>query len=135
MEFKHLRLIAEFDRVKKRLQIIVYALDAYVKHRYKKEIMVTSIFRTQEEQDEIYGHLAGYKESPWKSVHQYWRGVDVRLSNFSKEEIKDILMFLNKSFEYTGRYETAIKHDIGYGSHIHIQVDMDGVTNIRDDDY
>lgn len=93
----------------------------YCEVEFKKDITVTEIFRTQEEQDSYYKDHESYKEKPWKSVHQYWRGADVRSKNFEHEEIQKITNWLNM-VHYSTKHNTCVYHDIGLGEHWHIQV-------------
>ena len=94
-----------------------------------KEIVLTCILRFQDEQDHIYlNHkdpkiAAKYKKKSWPSVHQYWRGADVRTRNWPKSLINKIVVLLNciTYDKKRPRKKTAKYHDVGTGAHIHIQ--------------
>lgn len=99
------------------LKLLIYDLDSYVWEKYKKNIVITMIYRTQEEQYDIYG--PGYEK---KSPHQFWQGVDIRSSTFTKEEIEDIIRYINEAYNDTNYYDwTARCHDVGRGDHFHFQ--------------
>jgi hypothetical protein len=129
INFKTQRQAVEWhdERLDKRLRIILYALAGYVFDKFQKFLVITEIFRTSDEQKEIYKGQP--KMAGVVSVHEVWRGADVRTHNFTSAEVMDLLGFLNDNFEYDGK-STAIDHDV-QGYHIHIQVDSDGVTKIR----
>lgn len=132
IEFKTPRVEQEFKGVNidPRLRIIIWALAGYTSLSFNKGILLTEIYRTQAEQDEIYKDDAGYRNFKWDSVHQYWRGADVRLTTFTLNEAQSIADWLNNNFVYTGHHPTALNHDVGSGWHLHIQVDTDGETEI-----
>lgn len=122
----------ECGKLDLRLQVIVIWLLGYVEQYFHLELVITQIFRSQQEQDEIYKDNENYKVKPWASVHQYWRGVDIRISDFTTEQQKTILGLLNNIFSYAtpGKF-TALIHDVGQGKHLHIQVDNTNITMIR----
>jgi hypothetical protein len=101
----------------------------YMKAKYGVEIMLTDTFRSQESQDYIYRNNERYKQKPWKSVHQYGRGADISLWVFRGEDkflmtdamSKDLTDTLNQIY-YSEKYNTATRHDVGSGDHIHTQV-------------
>lgn len=95
---------------------------AYCKAEFNKDIVITMLYRTQEEQDEIYKDNAKYKEKKFKSPHQFNHAVDLRSSTFTKEEIDNLVNYLNKVYNSTNYYKfTAMCHDVGHGDHFHIQ--------------
>lgn len=97
--------------------------------KYDK-ITITDIFRTPEEQDKIYlnhkdENVANkYRKKKWYSVHQFWRGLDIRVNDMGKGQAELMCDFLNTIFYDKNRpnKKTAILHDVGTGSHIHLQV-------------
>lgn len=90
----------------------------YCKKEFDKMIMITMIYRTQEEQESIYGE--GYTK---KSPHQFWHGVDLRSRDFTEEEIKQLVDYINEKYNETNYYKfTAKCHEVGnHGMHFHIQ--------------
>jgi len=131
--FKTLRQRQEFNSplLDKRLKIILYCLAGYMEYILSQPLIITGIFRTQEEQDSIYEDNFAYKQNPWTSVHQVWRGADTSVLYLTKEQIDDIVVFLNDNFKYSSpRFSTSKAHNVGFGSHIHIQCDPDKITEI-----
>lgn len=126
MRFKTYRQSDEWEskNLNERLRNIILCLDYFSVAKFGKEIVITDIYRTQEEQDEIYKKHPNYKKKPWKSVHQFWRGIDIRSSIFEKEEINELLFVLNR-IPYDpkrSKKKTAQVHTVGKGLHFHIQV-------------
>ena len=124
IKFKTKRIEKEFyynTSIKDRLKDIIYMLALYTELEFRKDITLTELHRTQEEQDSYYKDNDRYREKPWKSVHQYGRGADIRTKNFEQEEIMKMVDFLNH-VHYSTKHNTALFHDIGIGEHIHIQV-------------
>lgn len=130
INFKEKRQADEWldHRLDNRLRVIVYALAGFAFDRFMKNIVITEIMRTEEERREIYKDLPSMRDVV--GVHEVWRAIDIRTVNFSPDEIGELVGFLNSNFDYTGRLATAVSHAV-IGFHIHIQVDGDGVTEIK----
>lgn len=95
---------------------------AYCRIKFDKDITVTMIYRTQEEQDVLYKDNEKYKQKKFTSPHQYYHAVDLRSSAFSKDEINTLVDYLNKLYNKSNYYKfTALNHDIGAGDHLHLQ--------------
>lgn len=78
------------------------------------QLTITNIFRTNKQQRKL------YPGQPFlRSVHEYWRGVDVRIRKDSNKGVD----FINAAIPY-GKpgLKTALIHDIGHGNHVHLQV-------------
>jgi hypothetical protein len=112
----------------KRLRVILYALAGYAFDKFQKFLIITDIFRTEEERKEIYKDNQAMAEKV--GVHEVWRAADIRTHNFTSFEVTDLVGWLNEHFEYTGGKPTALAHDVA-GYHLHLQVDGDGLTQIR----
>ncbi|MCP4988371.1 MAG: hypothetical protein GY928_20665 [Colwellia sp.] len=117
MQFKNVGLKQQFKQIDSRLRVMLSFLDLFTTKKYNDEIVITELIRTQQQQELIYG--VGTKK---KSVHLYGRGADVRVSNFKDSQITEILDLLNKIPYGKGSYKTAIRHDVDFGDHIHVQV-------------
>ena len=128
--FKSHNLQLEFMNIDGRLQTIIYALAGFTVFKFGKAITLTELLRSQEMQDRYYSDSQQYLANPWKSVHQYGRGADVSLSFYTDEEVKEIEQFLNNTFKYVGTVKTALIHNVGFGNHLHIQVDNEDITKI-----
>lgn len=120
------RLEAEFKYdtiVNSKLKKILYMLALYCEVEFGKDITITELYRTQDEQDQYYEDNQRYKEKPWKSVHQFGRGADVRSKNFEPDEAERIIKFLKcVTYRDGSKSQTVVHHDIGLGEHFHIQV-------------
>lgn len=80
-------------------------------------IVITHILRTEEQQRKFYP-----RNPRKKSVHQYWRGVDIRTRGLDKDLLRYAIERINYQFPYgKGKVKTCVHHDIGKGDHLHIQ--------------
>jgi len=121
LRFKTTAIAKQFvdPKLSDRLLSLIYIIQAYCWLQWKKNITITELFRTQAEQDYIYRKVKGYNK---KSVHQFWRGCDIRtIGVFSNKQAKEIETFLNMIY-YDSKHNTAKFHDVGMGKHIHAQV-------------
>ena len=111
------------SKLDNRLKFIVYSISGYVKEKWNVDLTITEVFRIQQEQDRVYKDNPEYKISPWLSVHQEWRGIDFRSTDFTNEQINELLKYINDIVDY-GRIgkNTMICHDVGSGLHLHLQV-------------
>ena len=123
MKFKDSRVETEWkysseisSRVKKIAEIFV----GYVQLNFNKDAVITHILRTEMEQTEFYKDDQKFKISPWKSVHQFGRGIDFRSRDFTPDELKKIEAFMNL-IDYSKDKKTCTIHNIGQGMHIHLQ--------------
>jgi len=107
--------------IKSKLKKLIELISFYVELKYKKNIMITGLIRTQAEQDSIYKNNKKYQKKPWKSVHQFGRGCDLRSWTFTKEQIRDIQEFANR-IPYRKGKNTCVVHNVGRGLHFHFQV-------------
>ncbi len=120
--------LRKLKKENKPLLMLLVDLYHYVEDNFHKDLYVTMIYRSQEQQDDIYkGYERSdgrkYDESPWKSPHQFWHAVDLRSSNLNDAEIKDIEEYLNDKYEDKNYYKwTAKNHTVGLGEHFHIQM-------------
>lgn len=122
IKFKYPFLEKEFEHeISPRLRSLLYAVSGFVKHNFHKDIDITELMRDQDMQDRYYKNDPKYKVNPWKSVHQFGRGADIRSSGWTTEQIKQIDEFVDKYFDY-GEKQSSIYHDVGHGAHLHFQV-------------
>lgn len=119
VKFKTKELQNQFNELEKKnkpLHMIISAIDKTRKEHFNKEITLTEIYRTQEEQEKIYGKSASI------SPHQLWDAVDIRTRDMSDDEIRNIMKSVKLVFNGMNVYHTTvIFHDIGLGPHLHIQ--------------
>lgn len=106
----------------KSLYNLLFNTADWVKENFKKDLVVTGIFRTDAEQAEIYKNDAKFKKKSFRSPHQLWDAFDLRDSTFTKDEIKKIIDYLNTTYNPTNIYKwTAMDHSVGLGFHFHVQ--------------
>lgn len=134
------RLREEFKKLNtrnKQLKELVEDLALWIKTQFNKELIVTHVLRTNEEQDRIYaGTKRGsreYDKNPWISPHQVWTAVDLRTWFYTPEEIDKIVNYLNTKYKETNYYRTtAMYHEVfnskgeSHGTHFHIQYTRKG---------
>jgi uncharacterized protein YcbK (DUF882 family) len=116
------RLKKEFEQLKKlnpELYQLVTELSHYTQTEFGKNIVITMIYRSQKQQWEIYG-----KDYKKKSPHMFWQSVDIRSKTFTKDEIDNIVEYLNSYYNQGNWYDwTAKCHTVGDGAeHFHIQL-------------
>lgn len=126
MRYKTDRLVDEYKQLwdkNPRLCHILIELDQFCIGTFGKDIMITSIYRSPEEQAEV------YKNSPIKvpnSPHTVWEGVDLRSTDWTLDQKGKMLKLLNQNVVYGGRRRCAMVHAItGNVDHFHIQCDKE----------
>lgn len=124
MQTKTNRIAEEFqtlDVKNKRLKQLIMLTDQFSKLEFGKEIVVTEIYRTVEEQKELYKHTPPDRR-PKVSPHQLWHSVDLRSWIYTDREIERLLEFLNCFRYLEGQRKVAVYHKIRMGAaHFHVQ--------------
>jgi len=117
---KELNLLRVENRALFNLIIDLYK---HIDKEFGKDTIITMIYRTQEEQDDIYAFSEKYKLKPWKSPHQFWHSIDLRVFVYTEEEVKKVEAYLNDKYNEDNYYKwTAKNHKVGNGAdHFHIQ--------------
>lgn len=118
-------LKSEYTRlmhVNKPLCVIAHRLSNFVAENYKKDVIITCIMRSQQENDAIYKGIAKKQK---RTAHSVSAAIDIR-SRGLEEHIPKMLEFLNAYNSYNANktlsHQTAIFHEIpGHGPHFHIQ--------------
>ena len=116
----------------KGLHGLVIDLYKWISITYGKDTTITMIYRTQEEQDNIYkGIKRGSREydiNPWISGHSLWVALDIRTSIYTSEEINSIKKYINNKYNSLNYFKsTVIYHEITtskgekLGKHFHIR--------------
>ena len=78
---------------------------------------ITHIYRAQAQQHRFYPN-----EPDKISVHQLWRGLDFSIRGISNDIQKEVVAEVNNKFIYgKDGINTAIIHNIGAGTHLHLQ--------------
>jgi len=125
IHFKTNRQSEEFPLVSPHLRGLVLDVAFYVGRKYGKPILITDLLRTQEEQDAIYGSNPEYWKKPWRSVHEFGRGCDIRSRDFMAAQTAELLRYIASAWPYDPErpeMHTAIIHSAGNGMHLHLQV-------------
>jgi len=122
----------EYEKCDNRLRFVFSSYVFAVWNKFKYCPRITVIERTSEEQNVIYASNSDYQKNPWMSTHQTkpCRAIDFA----DKDMTPEIIEFTNKYFEqviYTGSKKTILRHNINWGSHYHLQVDLDNYTSIQ----
>ena len=120
----------EFWLIDNRLRFIFLSYVAAVKMQYDYTPTITCLYRTGEEQDDIYKYDPAYQVKKVISVHQVWRGLDFRSEDMSEELHRFTQDYFLKQVIYTGKPETLIRHSVGRGDHYHVQVSWESHTSI-----
>lgn len=101
---------------------VLYDTCDYAKREFGKSVVITMIYRTQDEQDSIYKDDPKYKAKKFVSPHQVGDAFDLRSSNFDTAETEKLVNYLNLRYNSTNSYKWSAKnHDVGLGFHFHTQ--------------
>lgn len=103
-----------------RLRAVILYAAWFSEDMLNKPLIITHLFRTQAEQNSIYTDNKMYKTAPWKSVHQFGRGCDIRIRHLTETQQKHLRRKINTSFPYDAErsHPTAFLER----SHLHLQV-------------
>jgi len=132
MRYKSRRLNKEYLELPDIGKLILDYVDYFSQKEFGIEIMITHLFRTQDEQDYIYkgrtrkqgDTLRHYGKNPWYSDHQFWQAADIRTFHYKPEQVKKIIKFINENFRYNkdDSKKMVLYHQIGsHGWHFHIR--------------
>jgi hypothetical protein len=128
MTFKEARIAGEFLQLPEKcpalLPVIVYA-DWVVRKATGSDAVVTGIFRTAAEQIALIAR--GQAAQGATSVHQVWRGFDLRSSGLTDAQLDDICRRVNAAFRYGASSAGKILpvmavHTQGTARHLHGQI-------------
>ena len=112
VKFKKPQYRCEFfsEKVRRDLKIAVVMIAVWLKSRYGTDLVVTSVLREDSE------------------THSQGRAIDVRVRDWPEGAAEEAEEWINKHF-YSGIVRSdgdpmpvAIRHDVGRGDHIHLQV-------------
>lgn len=121
VKFKTQRIEAEWANAYQPLKDFVTMLALFLFLKYKKDLTISELNRTDSEQDEYYKADPNYRIRPWRSVHQDGRGCDIRTRDMSPEIARELYELACK-IPYRDGKKSAVLHDIGLGMHLHVQV-------------
>ncbi len=121
IHFKTPRIEREFNELplrNKRLLILLQMASQYSEFEFRKEITITDLYRTPEENAKIYASST----EPVNRPHTLWEGADLRSSIYKPNEIYKFVNFLNLFTSYGGKRITAFCHTVPGGApHFHLQ--------------
>jgi hypothetical protein len=121
--FKTDRIKQEFLKLQTlnpNLYKLIGIIGFFCEEELHKDITLTEVFRTQEEQKALYAQTPPERR-PAFSPHMYWRAVDIRSFNFTQAEIARILALAN-CFRYVQGKPVALCHSVtGNAMHLHFQ--------------
>ena len=103
------------DTQKPYMKGIVEEAVALADKQFDMDLTITHILRDRDTQLRFYP-----KHPNRRSVHEFWRGIDIRSRDLTTDEIDSIVSHINGTYPYRGGKFTAMHHDIK-GPHIHIQ--------------
>ncbi len=121
--FKEERLAEELPRVDPRVRAILLDAAQFLLAR-GYALVVTCLLRTRKEQERIFAlaQKLGRKE-PERSPHEFGRAADIRTQEIPDEVIVELVDYLNRKYPYDNpNMKCAIRHDVGSGDHVHVQV-------------
>jgi len=112
MQYKNEKDRNDFEKIHNKLKKLLTHLDETTKLLFKKEIIITSLFRKKENDS---------------GIHETGRAADIRTENyFTDAEIKVILGLINNTVMYDPErpeMKVAIYHTVEKSTwHIHLQV-------------
>ena len=106
-----------------KLQDMLIDLVPYVQNKMGKDVVVTSIYRSPDEQNELYTNEP--KKVP-NSPHETWQAADLRSSIYTQAERDDICSYLNTHWHNANGKIVAFCHAIaGNVMHFHISLYRD----------
>ena len=115
---------------------VIHDLGGIVHEKTKGSLVVTAIYRSQVENNEIY---KSHPEKPKKTAHSVWSAVDVR-SRGIEEYIDELVKYINEKYDSKNANKcrnghTALFHEVaGHGPHFHIQFAEKHPKNIHSKD-
>lgn len=113
---------AQLPQKNPKLQMLLINIDAYAIANFSKEITITRIYCTKEEEDALY--VEDMSKRPKISPHEVWEAADLRSSVFTEDEINNLVNYCNEGWKYhDGSHPVALYHMIaGNTYHFHIQL-------------
>lgn len=117
------RIYSELPKVDPRVRAVLLDAAWFLGER-GCVLVVTCLLRTREEQRKIFDRAMqlGRKE-PERSPHEFGRAADIRTQGISDEVIAGLVEYLNRKYPYdTPKMKCAIRHDVGGGDHVHVQM-------------
>lgn len=109
---------AELGTKNKPLVELVIDLVGHIRDLYSKDVVLTSVYRSPEQQSDLYKQSAVKVE---KSAHETYEAVDLRSWLYTPAEIAEICAYLNKKHKNANGKPVAMCHAITGGAfHFHV---------------
>ncbi|MCI0330794.1 MAG: hypothetical protein L0196_07570 [candidate division Zixibacteria bacterium] len=127
MQFKHDTLRSQFynlNATDPRLRAVAAELDFFFQQKFGRELLVTSVWRTEEEQKELYPQFFAWAGRVRPSAHldTPCRAIDLRSRDLRPEEIEALWNYFETWWDELPGW-AILANDRGEGfPHIHIQV-------------
>lgn len=127
IKFKTDRIKDEFEKAlfikNPKLFKLLDTAAQFVELEFKKDIVLTEIYRSEEEYKALYAKAGAVPKS---MPHAKWQSADLRSSIYTPREIERLLAFFNQFTFYGGQRKVAIYHAIsGNVMHFHVQIGLD----------
>jgi hypothetical protein len=115
------RLAPEYSSLREGAKLAFRFIIGEVLERYGKTLTLVTVYRTQEEQDAIYGVGRGKK-----SYHQFYQAFDLRFSPLTETQWNQIKLDVELVFHY---YEARVLvhppgNPEGFTPHVHVEVHL-----------
>lgn len=128
MRFKNATLELQFLEVHPMVRKAVLELDYWSAERQMPEVVVTQVFRTLRQQEDLYWPqfaAAGADEKTARrmardkfSWHLCRCAVDIRNHHYSANQLREVMEHLSSG--RNGHDWEILSHDMGHGNHLHI---------------
>jgi uncharacterized protein YcbK (DUF882 family) len=109
---------AELGTKNPKLVDLLIDLTDFVSSTFKKDVVLTSVYRSPEQQADL------YKNSERKvvnSAHSTYEAVDLRSFIYTQNEIEAICSYLNAKYKNANKKPVALYHSIAGGApHFHV---------------
>ncbi|MEW6777857.1 MAG: hypothetical protein AB1405_16280 [Bdellovibrionota bacterium] len=120
---KSQRILSELPKVDPRVRAILLDAAWFLAGR-GYSLVVTCLLRTRKEQQEILARAMELsRKEPERSPHEFGRAADIRTDGIPGNVIDELVEYLNRKYPYDNpNLKCAIRHDVGGGDHVHVQV-------------
>lgn len=127
MKFKQDSLREQFydlGETDPRLRAVLTELDFYFQQKFGRELMVTSVARTEDEQKELYPDYFARVGRPRPSAHldRPCRAIDIRSRDLRPQEIEALRNYFETWWDEFPGWAFLINDRGGKFPHIHVQV-------------
>ena len=124
IDLQDARTASDFPKVDLRLRGIVADAAWFLGSR-GYPCVVTCLWRTPQKQAAVRARAKELRAvEPVRSPHEFGRAADLSIHDIPNDVVFDLVTYLNGEYPYDdeGRFKTALRHDVGFGDHVHLQV-------------